>query len=401
MQYHNFSAEEEQFPLYLNFKLQSINYEKLKAHFNSSSSQFINSMIFNTSTKSNEHNKDIRVSKKLSVKNKESFDIVNETVIPELNKLFKKHRVTMQLVEDELELVKYEKGGYFKKHRDFVNYISDQMKCYALLICLQAPEDGGETKLYFTEQDTKLINETKTEGGCLVFRNELVHEGCQIVSGTKIILKANIWCFKSYDIPANLDTLLLIRFENDKRCYILHHDMYKQYEQSLFVLHQQFEKSNEITLNDVTYEQFTPVYNLLKGDKNINYLECKDLLEYLGITNTNIKVLETMSSQLLQKYEQKMKELHEFIEGTKRMFLIKSFDDYLVYKKLFESEDHIVPIQFMLTFNDKDAASIQHISIYDCIPILMGSSKEIWVSDNLIGTNAELRIGALRLLILH
>ena len=51
------------------------------------------------------------------------------------------------------------------------------MKCYVLIICLAGTNEGGETKLYMDEDtNTKIINETRTTGGCLVFRNEYYRE---------------------------------------------------------------------------------------------------------------------------------------------------------------------------------------------------------------------------------
>lgn len=125
MEYYNFEEETEKFPLYEPFTLPENIFSELKQHFDNK--LFEQSQIFNKKTKQNETNETIRSSKKCSIKTPESFELINKLFIPFLNNLCAEQNIIMKLVEDELELIKYDKGDFFNKHHDFVNYVSDQM----------------------------------------------------------------------------------------------------------------------------------------------------------------------------------------------------------------------------------------------------------------------------------
>ena len=369
MQYHNFEVEEEKFPRYATFELSPIELTKLQKYFCNSAQQFVSSQIFNTQTHQNEHNLELRDSQTKQMHNEEAFSMLSN-IIDQMNESLNKLNVTVQLVQDEIDIIKYEPKGYFHKHRDFVNFISDQMKCYALLICLEGTQEGGETKLHFDDKNSLIIPETRKAGGCLLFRNELMHEGCEVISGNKIILKANIRCFKQYKPNTNFNDVILVKFLNDQRCYVLYDFMYKQYEQSIFAMSQKFKKTNKITLENITFEQFAPVYAFLKGSK-VNIIELKDLFDYLGITNPKINVLTTYEKSLRKKYNEKITNVTNFLNGDNKIWLIKSYEDYTEYKNMLVNEDNIIPIQFMLSFENKSDNYVkEQICIYDCIPIL-------------------------------
>jgi len=368
--YHNFADEPEEFPLFFNFSLTEPTITKLKEHFTTNNKEFEKSIIFNMKTKENESNDLLRKSEKAVITDPESFKLINDCVMPELNKLAIKHNVIMSVVPDEIDLIKYNEGGYFKKHRDFVNFISEQMKSYSLIISLETTEAGGETKLYFSDDNHKIISESKTLGGCLVFRNEIFHEGCEITKGTKLILKINIRCFINYE-NRNYDNILIIKFPNDKRLFVLFDDMYKEHTKCIFTLHKHFQKTNEMVLENVTYEQFLPIYDYMNGSFNIDIERDGELLNYLGIDSCRIKFIETVNNKLKQKYVSKMNELHRFLDNTTNLLLVKSYDDYSLYKKILENDNHIVPIQFMLSWNKKwnKKCVLSQLSIYDSIPI--------------------------------
>lgn len=408
MDYYDFNSEEEKFPSHIKWNLSNEIINKLKSHFDMNNHEFTKSLIFNTKTKINEQNETIRISQKCSIKDTQSFDLVNELVVNELNKLIGDQEITMKLRTDELELIRYSEGGFFKKHKDFVNCVSDQMKCYALLICLNAPDEGGETKLHFSDDVMENISETKTLGGCLIFRNEIVHEGAEIIKGTKILLKANIWCFKNYNDVVDDNKNFIVGFSDDERFYILTDSMYDKFPQSIFFLHKNFEKTSAIILKNTTYEEFMPIFNLMKGNVKLNefnFNESGELLDYLGITNVNIKMFETFNKKLLQKYEDKMHELNQFLHNKNGLWLVKSFTDYLLYKKILKNNHNIIPLQFMLTYEDKHLEKLQleFLSIYDSVPICKKSRNDCdnyhWLNTNDLENNdGYLKISLIRFL---
>lgn len=374
MEYHDFTAEEGNFPLFYKFNLSAESLGKIQDFISRSGKSFTDSLVFNTGTKENEHNEKLRQSKRISLQDSQLFQLLNETVMSEVNRHAKQSGFLMQLVEDEIDIIKYEEGGFFKKHRDFVNFISDQMKCYVLIICLEGTQEGGETKLHFSDDNVVTINETRITGGCTVFRNEIFHEGCVVSKGNKVILKANIRCFEDYEGIVNLNDYLMVRFPNDSRFYVLHDVVYKRYPKSIFALHKFFGGSpaekREITLQNVTYEQFQPIYDVMVNNATIDYLEHKDLVDYLGITNPTIAALGGVHDILMKKYQAKMNEFNDFLQSKKRLLLVKSYDDYSTYKELMSDMDNIIPIQFMITGDpNKKGRYLEALSIYDCIPV--------------------------------
>lgn len=394
MQYHNFDIEEEKFPLYQAFSISSEELSKLQSYFLPLIQNTTQSKVFNTQTKENEYHPEIRNSIVTKTSDINSFAMLANTM-DQINAQIKETNTMAQLVCNEIDIIKYEADGHFGKHRDFVNFISDQMKCYALIICLEGTEEGGETQLHFSDINNKVIQETRIAGGCLLFRNELVHESNEVISGNKIIIKANIRCFKEYEPDTDFNEVILIEFPDDKRCYVLYDFMYKQYDQSIFVLNRNFKKSNKLTLKNMTFEQFAPVYNFLKGEKII-LSESKDTFDYLGIIDPKITVLTHYESNLIKKLHNKMDEFYDFLGGGTNLWFIKSFEDYTYYKNVLKTESNIVPIQMMVSFNDKRDGRIQQICIHDCIPIKVITSDE-YLDYYLEPSNNDINISSLRL----
>ena len=415
MQFYDFQAEKEEFPKYLTFQLLQEELVKLQKHFlhNYSFSENItntyepdNSHIFNNKTKINEYNPDIRKSKVIKTNKEIDFKIL-QNVVDLMNVELNKYDTHGKLIWNEIDIIKYEQGGYFNKHRDFVNFISDQMKTYALLICLEGTEEGGETIIHLDQQNYITINESKNAGGCLLFRNELVHEGNIVKQGNKIIIKLDIHCFKNYKLVNNYDDTLLVKFNFDHRYYVLYDFMYKQYQTSIFLLSQKFKQDGYIVLANFTFEEFKPVYEFLKGNNN-NIKEIRKELDYLGIVNPTIQFIDKYEQNVIVKQNNKIDKLFEFINGSSgdnKLLLVKSFQEYSEYKHILKMDQDIIPIQFMLTFDEKYTnVNIKQLCIYDSIPIYTQDySNEYWL-DAHMNFNAQnddvlnIKISKIRLL---
>ena len=81
---------------------------------------------------------------------------------------------------------KYEPGQQFKRHRD-QSFIRNEIEAsyFTLMIYLNEEFEGGETTF------NELIIKPKT-GSCLIFLHDLEHEGAQLTSGTKYVLRTDI-----------------------------------------------------------------------------------------------------------------------------------------------------------------------------------------------------------------
>lgn len=383
MDYYDFTKEDVTFPLYYRLSAAPESLTRIQQFVDDQQKSYTDSLVFNMTTKENELHEELRQSKKVSLNKPELFKLINETIMQDLNKQAKPDGFIMQLVEDEVDLIQYDEGGHFDKHRDFVNFISDQMKCYSLLLCLEGTQEGGETKLYFPD-NTVEITETRTTGGCAVFRNEIFHEGCKILKGKKVILKMNIRCFRNYAGIVDSNDYLIVRFPNEQRLYILHDFMYMQYSKSIFALHKTFQKTNEITLQNVTYDQFKPIYDFMLGDWDCcnEFQACRELMDYLGITSTKVEVLQSYHDKLMEKYKIKINELNDFLNSRTKLWLVKSYDDYLTYKEVMKDMPNIIPIQFMLSYEERNKKFLECLSVYDCVPIYVRRDENDVYRDN-------------------
>jgi hypothetical protein len=98
-----------------------------------------------------------------------------------LNTILYKHGYVF--VSFHLQLIKYERGGFFVKHTDHSFGIND---C-TFLLCLHECVKGGETLLY-TNEDIK-VKQKKND--LLIFDKTLPHMGMLVLEGTKLILKGS------------------------------------------------------------------------------------------------------------------------------------------------------------------------------------------------------------------
>jgi hypothetical protein len=355
------------YPTHIQFTLPSSYTRTLQQYFNPDSKDYTKSLIFNKLTKEHQEDSKVRSSQKYAINDVQSFDLVEELIIKQANSSTK--NLIIKMLHNEIELVKYTEGGFFKKHTDFVTHVSNQLKCYALLVCLQSPIQGGETKLYLPDGEQTI---GYNEGTCLLFQNEVPHEGMPIIEGTKIVLKVNILCFQKNDKP--IEDHLIVRFHDDNRSFILLSSMYAAYPDSVFAK----KKSGVITL-DTTFEQFQPIYNMLTTKTVIDYTVHKDILSKLGLLTKHVDTIPEIQSVLFAKYEEKLANITKFLNSEEKVMLVRSYDDYTLYKSIFASmESSIVPIQFIMTRNDvKLLNKIDFVSIYDGVPIYHKDNKGI------------------------
>ena len=110
MDYYNFDSESEKFPIYFTLNLSDKLLDKLKQHFDTTNIKFNDSLVFNNQTKQNEHHEEIRMSQRYTIKDPKSFELIKTDVMPLLIPYCKDQNTSMKLVEDELEIIKYNEG---------------------------------------------------------------------------------------------------------------------------------------------------------------------------------------------------------------------------------------------------------------------------------------------------
>ena len=138
---------------------------------------------------------------------------------------------SFHLVRNNVTHIIYEKGGFFKRHNDFLSLTSNIVEEYTLILCI-TPTDkasetvGGETLVHVrkttsapnsddeneigastaeTKPSTSTSNDevftftskaTVTPGHMLLFRKDQDHEGALLEAGEKHILTLNLWSMK-------------------------------------------------------------------------------------------------------------------------------------------------------------------------------------------------------------
>lgn len=95
------------------------------------------------------------------------------------------HKYTLR--RNDITHIKYEEGGFFKRHRDYLSTTSNLIEEYTLILCV-TPEnssetsvDGGNTAIY-TFGGSKIFD-TTTPGCGVLFRKDLEHEGLELKRG--------------------------------------------------------------------------------------------------------------------------------------------------------------------------------------------------------------------------
>ena len=84
---------------------------------------------------------------------------------------------------------RYKPGMKFLPHSDGCYSRDDgERSYYTLLIYLNEVDSGGETAFY-VEPEIKI---TPKAGSILVFQHDITHEGCEVVSGIKYVVRTDV-----------------------------------------------------------------------------------------------------------------------------------------------------------------------------------------------------------------
>jgi hypothetical protein len=86
---------------------------------------------------------------------------------------------------NEYEFIKYDRGGYFIRHRD-----RKRREDHSHTITFYPPQDviGGELEMYVNDEKI-IIPMSPDEWKCVIFPIEIEHESMPVISGIKRIIK--------------------------------------------------------------------------------------------------------------------------------------------------------------------------------------------------------------------
>ena len=158
---------------------------------------------------------DKRVSQFKTIVNNELFNLFDKLIV-EINKIDKFYNYS--LVKNDITYIKYEKGGFFKSHSDYLSLTSNVIEEYTLIICMNEKEcEGGQTKFTINDKTTYISKESIIPNHTLLFRKDLIHEGLEIINGTKEIITLNLWA-----TPKQFSNIIKITFTQQDNVYNLH-----------------------------------------------------------------------------------------------------------------------------------------------------------------------------------
>ncbi|MEX0597190.1 MAG: hypothetical protein WD512_11875 [Candidatus Paceibacterota bacterium] len=134
-----------------------------------------------------------------------------QNYVAEINKMNK--NINFIMVQNDITHIKYQAGGFFKSHEDYLSVTSNMIEEYTLIMCLDASNIiGGETILHLNEHFKHISKATTTSLHALIFRKDITHEGALIKEGRKEIMTLNLWGIRMNET----DRIIIISFIKDK-----------------------------------------------------------------------------------------------------------------------------------------------------------------------------------------
>jgi hypothetical protein len=326
--------------MYVESVLEKKNLQKLIETLDVENKPEKESQIFNRTTREHLMDSEIRSSKKVEYKDKNLFAFVDEHIIPVLNQ--NELDFNFMLIHDDLQVVKYSKGGHFNKHQDFVNFTSNEFQNYSFVLCVKSCSEGGETILHFDEKPFK-FDTGKKLGSLLLFQKDTIHEGCKVVEGEKQVLIGNLICFPK----SKKEDCLIVTFTTSPNQFII--PVSKLPKESVYFSFYHFNKTKETQIYHYLEEK-VDLKNFMKFYFSIIDVDPMDTekLDYIGLN-----LSETIYN------------LNHFLNFSKENILIVPKNEYysLIHH---ETPKTILPFQYV-SFVTGDQEFVLWLGVYDNI----------------------------------
>lgn len=173
---------------------------------------FEKSQVYHVSTETKIVNEDKRLSEYRILYDEKLFKLA-ESLIKDINSKQGEGNKNFFLYKNDIMHIKYQAGGYFKEHEDYLSLTSNFVDEYSLIICINGQGKGGRTILKINDNFRYKSKATRTTGMSLLFRKDIQHEGEVLNEGEyKEILTFNVW-----SIEPDIKQILLVNFDNDER----------------------------------------------------------------------------------------------------------------------------------------------------------------------------------------
>ena len=208
---------------------QNIPVSSIQSFLSNNQEPFQSSQLYSSQRDETFINEDLRKSIFRTIQDPKLFDLIDTEIVQNLLNNDPENRThNFMLRRNDVTHIKYSKGGFFKKHRDYLSTTSNFVEEFTFLLCV-TPTDalgnednlaadggtgggavkGGETKLF--GYGTSKCYDTSTPGTGLLFRKDLEHEGCELIQGEKHIITLNLYATRK----ETNDQVLLVTFPNE------------------------------------------------------------------------------------------------------------------------------------------------------------------------------------------
>lgn len=184
------------------------------------------------------------------------------------------------LVPNDITYIKYEKGGFFKAHEDYLSVLSNVVEEYTLIVCMEADCEGGRTIFHINKYFKHISDNSIKKDHCILFRKDIQHEGEILTSGTKHILTFNLW-----GMTKKSNTLVVTCSDGEK--FGLPYSKIEACGPNFFtaMVHFQADKSIVVHKSEVPSDVFRTIYKIVMGCyiTHEQLTAQRDLIKFYGI----------------------------------------------------------------------------------------------------------------------
>jgi hypothetical protein len=169
---------------------------------------------------------------------------------------------------------------------------------------------------------------------------------------------------------------IIICFPDDNRTYTIQKDIALQYPDSILSLYFASESDDPINLQDINYESFGDIFEVINGRKEMWTLN-NNMLNFMdkyGLVNESLLLIH---QYLNENFNSEMLSIKKFIDGDIKCIFPDSFEKYNKYKQIFSKHKNIIPVQVTI---ESDAIVCVHI--YECIPIYYFNQLKLYLDRN-------------------
>ncbi len=161
-----------------------------------------------------------------------------------------------------------------------------------------------------------------------------------------------------------MDNIIIIGFNNDTKTYELPKEIIKFYPNSILSLYGAAETNEKIIIEDMTYEQFQTVYDVIIG-KQKQWLVPQNIVKFMDKYGFVDDILLKLQNNINAQLNREMLWMDDFVNGKENQLLLtNTSEQYDEYKKLFGNNKNIMSVQ--ITY---DLGKLICINILEKVPI--------------------------------